>query len=189
MIFYVIVPVYFLIFLIILIGALEIGTEIYAGIIASPYMGTPKKKIRRALDLTSLKPGEHFYDLGSGDGRSLIMAVEEYQAKATGFELWHFLYLWSKISIFFHHCSHQAKVYWKNFYEVNISDADVVFCFLTPKAYPGLEKKFKKELKDGARVVIFSDSLNFWEPQQIVTFSDKSKLFFYIKGSEGANRS
>jgi len=91
----------FLIFLIILIGVFEIGTEIYAGVIASPYMGTPKKKIRRALDLTSLKPGEHFYDLGSGDGRSLIMAVEEYQAKATGFELWHFLYLWSKISIFF----------------------------------------------------------------------------------------
>jgi len=65
----------------------------------------------------------------------------------------------------------------------------MLFLFLTPKAYPGLEKKFKKELKDGARVVIFSDSLNFWEPQQIVTFSDKSKLFFYIKGSEGTNRS
>ena len=45
-------------------------------------------------------------------------------------------------------------------------------------------KRFKEELKDGARVVIFADSLNFWKPQQVITFPDKSKLFFYIKGSK-----
>jgi hypothetical protein len=174
----------FLISLIVLVGVLEIGNQVYAGIIASPYVGTPRKKIRRAMELASLKPGEHFYDLGSGDGRSLIIAAKEYQAQSTGFELWHFLYLWSKISIFFHHCSDQAKVYWKNFYQADISEADVVFCFLTPKAYPHLEKKFKEELKDGARVIIFSDSLNFWKPQRVITFQGKSKMSFYIKGNK-----
>ena len=89
-----------IIFLVIILGFL-LGTEIYAGIIASPYLGTPRKKIIRALDLASLKPDEHFYDLGSGDGRSLIIAVKQYQAQAIGFELWYFLYLWSRISIFF----------------------------------------------------------------------------------------
>ena len=172
----------FFIFLIVLIGVLEIGSEIYAGVIASPYMGTPKKKIRRALNLASLKPGEHFYDLGSGDGRSLIMAAKEFQAKAIGFELWHFLYLWSKISIFLHHCSPRAKVYWKNFYEADISKADVVFCFLTPRAYLHLEEKFTRELKEGTRIVVYSSPLKFWEPQQVISFPDKSKLFLYIKG-------
>ena len=150
--------------------------------IASPYLGTPKDKIRRALKLASLKPGEHFYDLGSGDGRSLIIAVKEFQAQATGFELWHFLYLWSKISIFLHHCSSRAKVYWKDFYGADISQADVVFCFLTPRAYPHFEEKFARELKEGTRIVTFSSPLKFWKPQQVVTFPDKSKLFLYIKG-------
>ena len=167
-----------------LAGGWLIGTEIYAGIIASPYLGTPKDKIRRGLDIASLKPGESFLDLGSGDGRSLIIAAKEYQAQATGFELWYFLYLWSKISIFFHRCSNKAEVYWKNFYETDISKADVVFCFLTPRAYHHLENKFNKALKQGARVVTFSSPLKFWKPEQTITFPDKTKMFFYIKDSK-----
>ncbi len=173
-----------LIFLIcptILIGGFLIGTAVYAGIIAAPYLGTPRKKIRRALGLAFLKPGEYFYDLGSGDGRSLIIAAKEYRAQAIGFELWYFLYLWSKVSIFIHRCPNRARVYWKNFYQVDISNANVIFCFLTPRAYLRLKKKFNKELKNGARVITFSSPLGFWEPQQVITFPDKTKLFFYIK--------
>ena len=174
----------FLISLTALAGGLLIGNGVYAGFTAAPYLGTPKKKIRRALSLASLKPGEHFYDLGSGDGRSLIIAAREHQARATGFELWYFLYLWSKVSIFLHSCSDKARVYWKNFYQTDISNADVIFCFLTPKAYRRLKDKFNKELKNGTRIVTFSSPLGFWKPQQIITFSDKSKLFFYIKNDK-----
>ena len=173
-----------LISLAVLLSGWFIGNEIYVGILASPYLGTPKNKIRRALEVAHLKPGERFYDLGSGDGRSLIIAAKEYQARATGFELWSFLYLWSKISILFHHCSHNAKVYWKNFYNVNISQADVIFCFLTPRVYPRLEKKFNQELKEGTRVVTFSSPLKFWDPQKIIIFPNKSKMFFYLKDSK-----
>jgi len=174
----------FLIFvsLLILIAILHfIGTAIYAGIIASPYLGTPKNKIRQALKIASLKPGERFYDLGSGDGRSLIIANREYKAQAVGFELWLFLYFWSKLSLLFHHCSKNVKVYWKNFYQADISQADVIFCFLTPRAFYHLEEKFKRELKNGTRIVTFSSPLKFWEPQQIIVTSNKIKLFFYIK--------
>jgi len=173
-----------LISLAVLVGGFLIGNEIYVGFIAAPYLGTSKKKIRRALSLSSLKSGEHFYDLGSGDGRSLIIAVKEYQAQATGFELWSLLYLWSKVSISLHHCSDRARVYWRNFYQADISKADVIFSFLTPKAYRHLEEKFDRELKNGARVVTFSSPLGFWKPQQVITFPDKSKLFFYVKGEE-----
>jgi cyclopropane fatty-acyl-phospholipid synthase-like methyltransferase len=35
---------------------------------------THSKRIHRALELSQLSPGEILYDLGSGDGRVLILA-------------------------------------------------------------------------------------------------------------------
>ena len=39
------------------------------------------------LVLANIKPGETVFDLGSGDGRVLIAAVEKYKAKAVGVEI------------------------------------------------------------------------------------------------------
>ena len=39
------------------------------------------------LDLGQLKAGEKMFDLGSGDGRIVIMAAQKYHADATGVEL------------------------------------------------------------------------------------------------------
>ena len=38
-----------------------------------PWIPTREKRIRRALDLAKLQPGETLYDLGAGDGRVLLM--------------------------------------------------------------------------------------------------------------------
>jgi cyclopropane fatty-acyl-phospholipid synthase-like methyltransferase len=39
------------------------------------------------LVLADLKPGEVFFDLGAGDGRTVIMAAKEFGARAVGVEL------------------------------------------------------------------------------------------------------
>nr|NIR87273.1 RNA methyltransferase [Candidatus Bathyarchaeota archaeon] len=39
------------------------------------------------LVLSELKPGELVYDLGSGDGRIVIMAAQEFGARGVGVEL------------------------------------------------------------------------------------------------------
>jgi len=39
------------------------------------------------LILADLKPGEVLYDLGSGDGRAVIMAAKDFGAKSVGVEL------------------------------------------------------------------------------------------------------
>ena len=54
--------------------------------ILAPYYPTPETIVDRMLRLGGLKAGEKMFDLGSGDGRIVIMAAEKYRADATGIE-------------------------------------------------------------------------------------------------------
>src|SRR5271170_3193742 len=53
----------------------------------APYVSSPVHVVDRMLELAKIKPGETLYDLGCGDGRILIAAVEKYQVKAVGVEI------------------------------------------------------------------------------------------------------
>ena len=53
----------------------------------APYFPTPLTVVDKMLQLGELKAGERMYDLGSGDGRIVIMAARKYKADATGVEL------------------------------------------------------------------------------------------------------
>src|SRR5271166_2465383 len=53
----------------------------------APYYPTPETIVDKMLQLGGLKAGEKVYDLGSGDGRIVIMAAEKFHADAVGIEL------------------------------------------------------------------------------------------------------
>ena len=53
----------------------------------APYVVTPEHAVDRMLELANLKPGETLFDLGCGDGRILITAVQKYKVKAVGIEI------------------------------------------------------------------------------------------------------
>ena len=51
------------------------------------YYPTPEIVVDKMLQMAAVKPGEKVYDLGSGDGRIVIMAARKYKADAVGIEL------------------------------------------------------------------------------------------------------
>src|ERR1700733_8883843 len=53
----------------------------------APYYPTPQTVVDKMLQLGGLKAGEKMFDLGSGDGRIVIMAAQKYKANAVGVEL------------------------------------------------------------------------------------------------------
>src|SRR5262245_52724985 len=55
--------------------------------ILAPYYATPMPVVERMLKLGGLEAGEKMFDLGSGDGRIVIMAARKYKADATGVEV------------------------------------------------------------------------------------------------------
>src|SRR3989337_1235671 len=52
-----------------------------------PYVPTPPEVVRRMLELAEVKRDDTVYDVGSGDGRIVIMAAYDFGAQAVGIEL------------------------------------------------------------------------------------------------------
>jgi len=132
----------------------------------APYSKSDKGIISKALKRAKLKPGEVFYDLGSGNGEVLLIA-EKFGVKAIGFEISPFYYLWAKWRTYGHK---NVKVRFKNLQRADISKADVVYCYLMPSILRRLVAKFQKELKKTARLI----SMDF--PIKNMHLADKLKV-------------
>ena len=53
----------------------------------APFVPSPPQVVRQMLVLAELKAGEVFFDMGAGDGRTVIMAAKDFGARAVGVEL------------------------------------------------------------------------------------------------------
>ena len=121
----------------------------YAG---APYFPTPRSTARKMVSAVKIK-GKTVYDLGSGDGRIIILAAKK-GADAYGIEGDFFRWIYSLIRI--REAKVKAAVFWNNFFWVNLSKADVIFVsFRKPsgKTIENLQEKLLKELKPGSFIV------------------------------------
>lgn len=119
----------------------------------APWIPTRMKKVRQMLSLAEIQSEEILYDLGCGDGRFIINAARRFGAKAVGIELNLFLYLWCQLIITILGLRRKVKIKYGNFFKRNLSDADVVICYLLPETNDKLEDKLLRELKPTARII------------------------------------
>lgn len=137
---------------------------------------SPTKKVKKALKLAKLKEGEILYDLGCGNGKVLIIGAKEFGAKGVGIEISPFLYLWAKFNIWHLGLSDKIKIYWGNFMNFNLKNADVIYLFLSKRANRKLAEKFRKELSKKTRVVSL-----FWKVPKLslIGSDEKEKIWVY----------
>ena len=120
----------------------------------SPWWRTNEKIAKIMCKLAKISNKDTIYDLGSGDGVALMTAAK-LGAKGVGVEI-DPLRVWiSKILMLKHGVSDKIKIKKSNFFDVDLSDATVIFAYLIPKTLARLKPKFMKELKPGTRIVTF----------------------------------
>jgi len=129
---------------------------VFSGIIAFayvrvPYLPAPKKAVEKMFQLAQIKPNERVYDLGCGNGYLLFKAEKECQARSFGYEISPWPYTLAIIRKIFG--KYKSKIYLKNFLKQNLSNADVIFCYLMPGANEKLCRKIDKELSKKTRIV------------------------------------
>lgn len=145
----------------VLVGCL-IGLSWFAGSDA-PFIPTKPENIKKALRLADLKPGEVFYELGSGDGR-VVLEAAKMKAKAFGVEQ-SWLRVWfSRIKAHNLHLKN-AHFFHGNIFDRHYYNADVVFIYLLPKGVTKLEIKLRKDLEKGSRVITQTYHFKHWRPK------------------------
>jgi len=117
---------------------------------SAPYLPTLKKNSETMIMLADISPGTKVYDLGAGDGRLLERAAKK-GADVTGFEISASLFLFLVLKKAIKRASWKVRM--ANFWKKDISDADIVFCFLTPRAMRRFEREKFGTMKKGARLV------------------------------------
>lgn len=133
-------------------------------------------KVRRMLEMVNLKPGEVLYDLGSGDGRIVYEAAKSYKAKAIGVEIDPIRVLISRFGLISNQLDKCAEIKHANFFNVDLSNADVITMYLLPKTVNKLKSKLKKELKRGSRIASLQFPFKNWKPAKV---DKKFKIFLY----------
>lgn len=114
------------------------------------------------------------YDLGSGDGQALITAAR-LGTRGVGIEIDPSRVWVSKIWIRLSDQSDKIKIVRKNFFEVDLSEATVIFMFLVPKTLARLKPKLLKELKPGTRIVTFVYKIDL----PMIASDTKNEVYVY----------
>ncbi|MBE0685881.1 MAG: 50S ribosomal protein L11 methyltransferase [Anaerolineaceae bacterium] len=122
-------------------------------IVGGPWVPSSMQVVYRMLDMAGVKPNDTVYDLGCGDGRVLVAAAKRYHARAVGIEIDPIRYLWCQILISLLGLRKQVQIIFGNLFNADLSEADVVVCYLMPDALSKLETKLKTELEPGKRIV------------------------------------
>ncbi|MFC1749822.1 hypothetical protein ACFL2V_13565 [Pseudomonadota bacterium] len=166
--------------LIVIVVLLLLLTAVVNLFIRVPYVPSKKRDIKYVLDLANLKDNERVYDLGCGDGRFLFAAEKSAKISGTGYEAAPIPYLLSHIKKFFLRA--KSRIHMKNFFKADLSDADVVFCYLGPDVMKNLADKLKKECKKGTRIFSNTFHMEGLEPATVwEKNSDQkhSKIYLY----------
>jgi SAM-dependent methyltransferase len=143
----------------------------------APWVPTSKELVGEILSMAELKPGELLYDLGSGDGRLVIAAERDFDARAVGIEIDPLRVLYSRLKIFQFHLKN-AKIIRSNFFNVDLREADVVTTFLLQETNDRLQQKLERELtRPNCRVVSLVFQFKGWEEIK----ADRERMIYVYK--------
>jgi predicted RNA methylase len=132
--------------------------------------------IQHMLKLADLRAGEVFFDLGAGDGRTVIMAAKAFGARAVGVELREDLAKKALGTIHSSGLGDRVTIVNGDMFTVNLSRADVVFLYLTTSANEKVKPKLENELRQGVRVVSHDYEIVGWKPVKVDNFCENPKL-------------
>jgi 16S rRNA A1518/A1519 N6-dimethyltransferase RsmA/KsgA/DIM1 with predicted DNA glycosylase/AP lyase activity len=153
----------------------------------APYYPTPEAIVDKMLQLGGLKAGEKMFDLGSGDGRIVIVAAKKYHAIAVGVELDRDLAKRSAERILKLGLDKNARIVNGDLLKQDYSSADLVTVYLLPDAVnKKVQPLLDKQLKKGARVVAKDFDFRGWTPDQVENIADDGEgrshtLYLYRK--------
>ena len=152
-----------------------------------PYSGQPGKDVvwvptsqamvDRMLDIAKLGAGDVHFDLGSGDGRTVITAAKR-GAKSTGIEYNPDMVELSKKNAAAAGVGDKAVFMKADLFETDFSNASVVTLFLLPDINLKLRPKIL-DMKPGTRIVSNTFTMGEWQDDATSTVEEAQGCSYY----------
>jgi SAM-dependent methyltransferase len=142
---------------------------------------TPTREVvaDQMLQLAGVGGNDVVYDLGSGDGRIVILAAQKYGARGVGIELDPKLVDISRQVAREGEIGHRVTFIEGDLFTVDISPATVVTLYLSPGINRQLEPRLRTALRPGSRVVSHQFAMGSWKPDKIVRAEDGTDLYLW----------
>ena len=125
------------------------------------FFPSSKKIIKTVLDFANIRKNDVFYDLGSGDGRILIEAAKK-NVKVVGIEQnkilnWIARKKIEKLGL------KNVTIIEGNIFNQNLTKATIIVAYLSISVAHRLQKKIKKEVKKGTRIILIDHYFKDWK--------------------------
>jgi SAM-dependent methyltransferase len=162
------------------VALLAAGFALAAGACMHPqsdvaYVQTPDDVAAQMLRLAEVRPADVVYDLGSGDGRIVLIAARQFDARGVGIEIEPRLVSESRETARRLKVDDRVEFIQQSFFDVDVSPATVVTLYLGQELNLRLKPKLLRELRKGSRIVSHEFDMGDWTPDKTVTVRSKEK--------------
>jgi len=183
-------PIHRIAALALLAGALAVGaTTVARAAEFTPQVGqagkdviwvpTPDELVERMLRMAQTTSSDVVYDLGSGDGRTVIAAAKKFGAKAMGIEYNPDMVTLSQRNAQREGVAANTTFVKADLFESDFSKATVITMYLLPSINARLKPKIL-DLKPGTRVVSHAFDMEDWLPDQVDTVEGRRGMLWIV---------
>ena len=143
------------------------------------WVPTPDALVERMLRMASVGSRDYVIDLGSGDGRTVIMAAEKFGARALGIEYNPDMVALSIRNAELAGVTGKVKFVEADIFETDFSQATVITMYLLPALNIKLRPKIL-ELRPGTRIVSHAFGMEEWRPDQTITVESRNAYLWIV---------
>ncbi|MFA6532663.1 MAG: hypothetical protein WCT22_01540 [Patescibacteria group bacterium] len=126
---------------------------IISSLYGAPYVPTKNKLALEILKEVKFKKNGLFIELGSGDGRIVRTAVQNYSVRGMAVDINGLLIIWSKFLAKLDKTYQGINFVNKNILKVDLTKADYIYLFLFPALIKKLIPNFDRDLRKGTVII------------------------------------
>ena len=131
------------------------------------------------LQLAGITSGDIVYDLGSGDGRIVMLAAQKYRTRAVGIEIQPHLIDRARAIARDAEVGGRVEFVEGDLFTADIAEATLVTLYLSPTVNAKLEPKLRSQLRPGTRIVSHQFTIGKWPPEKTVAARDGTDLYLW----------
>jgi SAM-dependent methyltransferase len=148
-----------------------------------PFVTTPDNVTLAMLELARVGPSDYVIDLGSGDGRIVIVAAKRFGARGLGVEIVPGLVQRSRENALAAGVAQRVEFLEQDLFKTELARATVITMYLLPDVNLELRPKILA-LQPGTRIVSHDWDMGDWMPDQTITLAVPEKAVGLEKSSK-----